>query len=631
MITDSTHSPHACLHSLPLGAVTLDPGFWMERQRVNRAISIPQGYEKLENAGNFNNFRLAMGAGQGQFSGPVFMDSDVYKWLEAAALDLANHPDPDLGRKVNEIIALIVAAQLPDGYLNTHYQVLKPDQRWTDLDHDHEMYCAGHLIQAAVAHYRVTGQTSLLDVAARFADHIDQVFGPGKREGYCGHPEIEMALVELYRATGQARYLALAETLIDRRGRRQMQGYNQWGPEYHQDHLPVREAGQVVGHAVRQLYLNAGVTDLFMETGETALLDAQQRQWRDMVGRKSFITGGEGSRHSGEAFGEAYELPSQTCYCETCAAIASMMWNWRLLQATGDVRYADQFERALYNGFLSGISLDGTRYFYVNPLQSPGGIERQLWFGCACCPPNVMRQIASVQDFAATWNERGLQLHQYFPGQIRAERPDGSRLSLNVQTRYPWNGRVEIGVEECLGEWDLELRLPGWLRGAPYRGSRGATLQVNGQPADLIDLNGTYARIPACSAGTQITLEFSMAPYFLQPNPRVDMLRGSLAIQRGPLVYCLEQADQPEGLNLLDVAASPQQVLQDTWRGDLLDGVFTVQAQGISRSPQTGQDDLYLPAGTFQLTQRSLTLTAVPYFAWANRGPGQMRVWIPMA
>lgn len=621
MITDTNHSPHACLHSLPMGAVRLEPGFWTERQRVIRSVSIPQGYDRLDSAGNFNNFRLAIGTVQGQYQGPVFMDSDVYKWLEAAALDLANQPDPELERKVNEVIALAAAAQMPDGYLNTHYQVLKPDQRWTVLDRDHEMYCAGHLFQAAVAHHRATGLTSLLDVATRFADHIDSIFGPGKREGYCGHPEIETALVELYRETGQKRYLDLAQAMVDRRGRRQMDGYGRWGAAYHQDHLPVRAAYEVVGHAVRQLYLNAGVTDLFIESGETALLDAQQRQWRDMVGRKSFVTGGEGAVSSGEQFGRAYELPSQTCYCETCAAIASMMWNWRLLQATGEACYADQFERVLYNGFLSGVSLDGSHYFYVNPLQSSGGVERKPWFGVACCPPNVMRQIASIQYFGATWNEDGLQLHQYFPGHIRAERPDGSRLSLSVQTRFPWNGRVEVQVEECQGEWNLQMRLPGW--------TQGASLQVNGLAAELPSMNGTYAHVGQVQSGAQIVLELGMTPYYLQPHPRADALRGSLAIQRGPMVFCLEQADQPEGLELLDVAVSPHLALKEAWRGDLLEGVVTVQVQGVVRSMQGWQDDLYLPFSTYQSTRRGVMLTAVPYYAWANRGAGAMRVWIP--
>ena len=621
MYTLTTQSPHARLRSLAVGAVTLGEGFWLERQRVNRSVSIPQGYQKLDSAGNINNLRLAAGSGQGEYAGPVFMDSDLYKWLEAAALDLANQPDPSHEALVDEVIALLAAAQMPDGYLNSYYQVLKPEQRWTNLDHDHELYCAGHLIQAAVAHFRVTGKTSLLEVAARFADHIDQVFGPGRREGYCGHPEIETALVELYRATGEGRYLALAQAMVDRRGQRRLQGYGRLGPEYRQDHLPVRQVEEVVGHAVRQLYLNAGVTDLYLETGEAALLEAQQRLWRDMTGRKSFVTGGEGARHYGETFGEPYELDSSTCYCETCAAIASMMWNWRLLLATGEARFADQLERALYNGFLSGVSLDGARYFYVNPLQSPGGIERQAWFGCACCPPNVMRQLASVQQYAATWNEHGAQLHLYFPSQVQVERPDGSHLALNIQTRYPWNGRVEIFVDVCVGQWQLDLRVPGW--------ARGAELQVNGKPADMPIIVGAYARVAQCQPGDRIVLDLGMQPAYLQPNPRVDALRGSLAIQRGPLIYCLEGADQAEGISLLDVAVIPSLVLSDAWQGSLLGGVMTVQALGVWLNPAAWQDELYLAAGTVQGSRQAVSLTAVPYFAWANRGPGPMRVWIP--
>lgn len=622
MYTLTTHSRFARLRSLPVGAVTLSDGFWRSRQAVNRSISIRQGYEKLENAGNFNNLRLAMGTGQGEYVGPVFMDSDIYKWLEAAALDLANQPDPELEARVDEIIALLAAAQLPDGYLNSYYQVLKIEQRWTNLDHHHEMYCAGHLIQAAVGHYRVTGKTSLLDVARRFADHIHELFGPGKRNGYCGHPEIETALVELYRVTEYQKYLNLAQILVDRRGQNKMTGYDQWGSAYHQDHLPVRQAGEVVGHAVRQLYLNAGVTDLYLESGEAALLDAQQRQWRDMTGRKTFITGGQGARHSGEAFGEAYELSSSTCYCETCAAIASMMWSWRMLLATGEARFADHFERALYNGFLSGVSLDGEKYFYVNPLQSPGGIERHAWFGCACCPPNVMRQIASIQHFAATWDEEGIQIHQYLPGTIRAERPDGSTLVLHVQTRFPWEGRVEIKVAEVSGKWQLSLRLPGW--------ANDCTLQVNGRPGNLPMVSGAYAHVHSnCQTGDTIVLDLLMTPYYVQPNPRVDDLRNCLAIQRGPLIYCLEQVDQPENANLLDIAANRYQPLLDTWRPNLLGGVTTVQATVVVRSPETWQDELYLPAGTTQPTQRMFTAIAVPYFAWANRSPGAMRVWIP--
>jgi DUF1680 family protein len=622
MYTLTTHSPHARLRSLPVGAVTLADGFWRERQTINRTVSIQQGFSKLEEAGNFNNMQLALGKGQGSYQGPVFMDSDIYKWLEAATLDLANQPDPKLEQKIDETIALLAAVQLPDGYLNSHYQVLKPDQRWTELGHDHEMYCAGHLIQAAVAHYRVTGKTSLLDVACRFADHINSVFGPGKRDGYCGHPEIETALVELHRVTQDQKYLDLAQVLIDRRGQNKMNGYGHWGAAYHQDHLPVRQANEVVGHAVRQLYLNSGVTDLYLETGETALIDAQRRQWRDMVGRKTFITGGQGARLFGEAFGEPYELPSLTCYCETCAAIGSIMWNWRMLLATGEAGFADQLERALYNGFLSGVSLDGETYFYVNPLQSSGGIERHKWFGCACCPPNMMRQIAAVQHFAATWDDQGIQLHQYLPGKFRAERSDGSSIVLEVQTRYPWEGKVSIRVVEMSGEWQLSLRLPGW--------SRGCGLKVNNQPSNLPIMSGTYARVsPACKLGDEIVLDITMAPYYLQANPRVDALRNSLAIQRGPLVYCLEQVDQSKNLDLLDVAVNPYLPLQDAWREDVLGGIMSVQTSGVIRTPEAWQDELYLPTGAVQSTQRVVTLTAVPYYAWANRGAGAMRVWIP--
>jgi len=621
MYTLTTNSRFARLRSLPVGAISLSAGFWQQRQQVNRAVSIRQGYDKLAQAGNFNNLRLAFGQGQGQYEGPVFMDSDIYKWLEAAALDLANQPDPELESLIDAVIALLAAAQLPDGYLNSHYQVLKLDQRWTNLDHDHEMYCAGHLMQAAAAHYRVTGKTSLLAVATRFADHIDALFGPGKRDGYCGHPEIETALVELCRVTGDEKYLRLAQVMVDRRGQGKMSGYRQWGPAYHQDHLPVRAAGEVVGHAVRQLYLNAGVTDLFLEGGDAALLDAQLRQWHDMVARKTFLTGGQGARHSGEAFGEPYELPSSTCYCETCAAIASIMWNWRLLLATGEARFADQLERALYNGFLSGVSLDGTHYFYVNPLQSPGGIERHTWFGCACCPPNVMRQIAAVQHFAATGDDRGVQIHQYLPGTIRVQHADGSRVELEVQTRFPWDGRVEIQVVEAGAETQLALRLPDW--------SDTYSLQVNGHPVNLPMVSGVYASIPGIQTGDRVVLELSTVPFFVQPNPRVDDLRGSLAIQRGPLVYCLEQADQPQDADLLDVVLNPNQPLRDHWQADLLGGVVSVQAGGVLRPALAWTDDLYLPDGAARPTQRMLDLTAVPYFAWANRGAGAMRVWVP--
>jgi uncharacterized protein len=606
----------------------LADGFWAEKQAVNRRVSLRHGYRMLGQSGNLNNLRLAAGAGEGKYRGPVFMDSDVYKWLEAASLDLANDADPELEALVDEVIALTAAAQQPDGYINSCYQVNKqPEDRWTNIDHDHELYCAGHLFEAAVAHHRATGKRDLLDVACRFADCIDGVFGPGKRDNAPGHPEIELALIELYRETGEQRYLDLAVFFIDARGQGQMRGYGRWGAAYHQDHVPVREASEVVGHAVRQLYLTAGVTDAYLETGEQALLDALQRLWHDATARKMHLTGGYGARHEGEAFGHAYELPSDECYCETCAAIAAMMWNWRMLLATGEPRYADVLERSLYNGFLSGVSLDGQRYFYVNPLQSRGGIARPEWYGCACCPPNVMRQIALVGNYLATTDETGIQLHQYASATIEAE-VRGGRVRLETETRYPWEGRVKITVAETAGgEWTLALRVPGWCE--------HATAWINGDIADVVVGSageGSYVTLArAWQPGDVVELELEMPPRLTAPHPRVDAIRGSLAIERGPLVYCLEEEDQAVGVDLLDVRLTSDAELIAVWRDDLLGGVVAVTAESHVADVSAWETTLYRPAPAPETAARQIKLVAVPYYAWANRTPGAMRVWIPIS
>ena len=618
----TTTSSHARWRTLPLGSVSLTEGFWHEKQEINRRVSLRHGYRMLNQSGNFNNLKLAAGSGEGEYQGPVFMDSDVYKWLEAVSLDLANVRDPELESMADQAIELIAAAQQEDGYLNSYYQIHKPDEHWTALDHDHELYCAGHLFEAAVAHHRATAKSSLLDVARRFADHIDSEFGHGKRQGAPGHPEIELALVELYRDTGERRYLDLAAFFVDQRGGGTMRGYGR-GSGYQQDRVPVREATEVEGHAVRQLYLTAGVTDIYVETGEQALLDALTRLWHDMAARKMHVTGGFGARYVGESFGQAYELPSDRCYCETCAAIAGMMWNWRMLLATGKARYADLLERSLYNGFLSGVSLDGKRYFYVNPLQSRGGVERPEWYGCACCPPNVMRQIALVGHYAVTVDESGLQLHQYVSARIEAELEGGRCVVLRVETDYPWDGKARVVIEETDGNaWKLALRVPGWCE--------GANLQVNGEAVEVAAASGTYAAVErAWQAGDVVELDMPIKPRLTESNPRVDAIRGSLAIERGPSVYCLEEVDQQPGLNLLDVRIAPDASLQAVWHEDLLGGVVVVEAQGAVVDAGAWQDELYRPARTEDLPQREVVLTAVPYYAWANRGPGTMRVWIP--
>lgn len=628
MHVSTVRSGYTRLTTLPVAAVSVADGFWAERQQINRSVGLRHAYRQLEQAGNFHNLRLAAGLIAGQYRGPRYMDSDLYKWLEAVSYDLANRPDPQLEGWLDETAELLAAAQMPDGYLNAYFQAAAPEKRWKDLDHGHEMYCAGHLIQAAIACRRATGKSRLLEIARRLADHIDAVFGPGKRDGAPGHPEIEMALVELYRETGEARYLDLAGCLLSRRGRRRMRGLSGSDPEYQQDHLPLREAGEVAGHAVRQLYLTAGATDVYLETGEAALMEALQRLWLDMSARKMHLTGGYGARFEGESFGYAYELPNERCYCETCAAIAAMMWNWRMLLATGQARFADSLERSLYNNFLSGISLDGRSYFYVNPLSSPGGVGRSEWFGCACCPPNVMRQTAAVGQYIATRDAGGVQLHQYIAADLRVEGVAGGAARLSLETRYPWQGRVRITVQESpAAPWALSLRIPAW--------AGGAALALDGAPLDAALQPGSYARVErAWRPGETLELSLPLHPRLTRPNPRVDALRGSLAIERGPLVYCLEAVDQPQDAGLPDVRLDASAPLRASWQPDLLGGVVTVAAQGYAEDMSAWEGRLYRPAAEASplppVAARPLELLAVPYYAWANRGSGPMRVWIPV-
>jgi len=620
MEINTTQSPNARLRSIPHRNVSVQTGFWSGRQATNHQKSLKHAYRKLEDSGNFNNLKLAAGKGEGEYREPVFMDSDIYKWLEAVSYELVNLPDPELEAMANQAIDLLAVAQQEDGYLNSYIQVVAPEKKWKELAMVHELYCAGHLFEAAVAHHRATGQPKLLEIACRFADHIDTVFGPGKEDGVPGHPEIELALVELFRETGERRYLALAEFFIDQRGREKLKGKTWFQSGYHQDRVPVREAEIVEGHAVRQLYLLAGVADVYLETGEQALFDVAERLWLDMTGRKMHITAGLGARHWGESFGEAYELPSDTCYCETCAAIANMMWNWRMLSITGEARYADLLERSLYNGFLSGISLDGQRYFYVNPLSSPGGIERPEWYGCACCPPNVMRQIALLGHYIATTNQEGIQIHQYIASEIELE--GGRSTKIRMETTYPWSGKVKLTIQDTdEAPWELSLRIPAWCD--------EASLQLDGDMIDVSASAGDYARFKhAWQPGDVVELNLIMPPRYVEPNPRVDALRGSLAVALGPLVYCFEDIDQSKDVNLSDLRIDSSKKPEAIWQEDLLDGIMKVHTQGALVDMDSWQDSLYRTL-TNSLPYQELELRAIPYYAWANRGSGTMRVWIP--
>ena len=401
---------------------------------MNREVTLLRGAEELERAGTLDNLRIAAGRASGERRGMVFSDSDVYKWLEAVAWELGREPSAELERLARETIELVAAAQEPDGYLNTWCQVVDPAWRWTDLEMGHELYCAGHLLQAGVAFARAhrrhdppLGRPSL-----RRPDRPD-VFGTARATGTDGHPEVEVALVELYRQTGERRYLELADTLTRAAGHG-MFADGRFDLDYYQDAEPVRDARSIVGHAVRALYLAAGVTDIYAETGEEALLESMLRQWDDLTAAKTYLTGGIGSRHYGEAIGDPYELPPDRAYCETCAAIASIMWNWRMLLVTGESRFADLLERTLYNGFLSGLSLDGESFFYSNPLQSRNGERRHRWNPVACCPPNIMRLLASLHHYLATVTDAGIQLHQYATSTIRTVVPGAGPVELTVET-----------------------------------------------------------------------------------------------------------------------------------------------------------------------------------------------------
>ncbi|MEW2396457.1 beta-L-arabinofuranosidase domain-containing protein [Streptomyces sp. NPDC046862] len=624
----------------------IDAGFWHTRRTVNARTSVPQGPELLRVAGNLHNLRLAApapealsdAAVEGEFQGAYpFVDTDVYKWLEAASWQLAQGSDEDLQAHVDRIVALVAAAQQPDGYLNTWFQLLKGGERYKDLRWGHELYCAGHLIQAAVAHHRATGRPELLGVARRFADHIDSVFGPpgsGKEiDGIDGHPEVETALVELYRETGERRYLDLAGYFVDRYGHGLL-----GGEAYCQDRIPVREAENVEGHAVRQLYLLAGATDLATETGDAGLRAAAERLWRAMTTTKTHITGGLGAHHDKEDFGDPYELPNERAYCETCAAIASVQWSWRMALLTGEARYGDLIERTLYNGFLAGVSLDGESWLYVNPLQvrdghtDPGGDQsarRTRWFRCACCPPNVMRLLGSLEHYLATSDEGGLQIHQYVTGSYTAE-----GISVRAETDYPWHGTIAFTVEATPEEtpeetpagrpWTLSLRIPHWCREFRVRCAERTYDQTDAPVTDgWLRLERTWA------PGDQVVLELGLEPRLTAADPRVDAVRGCVAIERGPLVHCLEQVDHHGG-GLDDVVLDPTRPLAVKHRPDLLGGVTTVVAAGRRRHiPDAGWWPYTAAEGPSQQDGEPVELTAIPYYAWANREDGSMRVWLP--
>src|SRR5262245_20604357 len=547
---------HAISAHRPLGGrgPELSGGLLREWQARSREVSLPMALRHLRTAGNMENLRLAASGDGGVYRGPVFMDSDLYKTLEAIGWEQARGTTASLTEFAEEATSLLEKAQQPDGYLNSYVQVTG-QQRYTHLERSHELYCAGHLLQAAVAHSRTGGPARLVDTARRFADHLASTF-LGTREGLDGHPIIETALVELSRETGDEQYLRLARQFVEERGHGLI-GDSGFGRRYLQDSVPVPESASEAGHAVRALYLESGVVDVAVESGDAALLAGSAARWDDMVATKTSLTGGIGSRHSGEAFGDAYELPPDRAYNETCAAIASFHWSWRLLLATGESRYADLMERVLYNGFGAAVSADGTRFFYVNPLQrrdhhfendDPG--RRREWFSCACCPPNIMRLLASLQHYLATTAGDVLYLHQLAGASVETGLGGGA-LGIEVTGDYPWSGAVELRVRRAPGhDCGLAVRVPGW--------SGEVSAALNGEPlAARADEHGYLLVRRRWQPGDVLAVTFGIRPRLTCPSRRIDALRGTAAVERGPLVYCFEQADQRAGVSVEDLALRP--------------------------------------------------------------------------
>jgi DUF1680 family protein len=598
------------LRPLGIGQAAVTGGFWAPRQARNGADAIPSGQDQLEKAGNLQNLRLAAGIGEGEAIGPVFADSDVYKWLEAAAWEYGRRPDEELLQRIRDLTAVVAAAQRDDGYLDSVVQLRYGDEgRYQQLVWSHEHYCAGHLIQAAVAQVRCTGDRALLDVATKLADHLVATFGDGKTVDVDGHPVIEMALVELYRETGTTAYLDLAKWFVDARGHGIIERHGH-SPAYFSDRVPVRAATTVEGHSVRAVYLAAGAADVALETGDDELLAALKRQFDHMWSTKTYVTGGLGARWDGEAFGDEYELPTDRAYAETCAAIGGIQWAWRMLLATGEATYADAIERMLYNGFLAGVSLGGTEYFYVNPLQLRGGAHpdngrspahgRRGWFDCACCPPNIMRTLASLDGYLATTTGDAIQIHQYAAGVIKS-----GDVELQVRTNYPWDGTVSITSSAPA---TVDLRIPAWAEGAT----------VNGRAVDA----GGYAR----AEGTEIELVLPLTPRVVGADPRIDAVRGCVALERGPLVYAVEQQDNMADVDDLHLLPEAPIAARPT---ELLDGVTVLSAQGrAGTGHRPGWS--YLPEAG-DSTGDEVEVVAVPYYAWANREIGAMRVWLPRA
>ena len=593
---DIKEQPLKMIEQIDFSHVKINDNFWSPRLSKHVSATLPVCIDQIENqTGRIRNFENAA-KGEGEHSGIFFDDSDVYKALEGMAYSLINNPDPELEKKADEWIDKFAAAQQPDGYINTFYTLTGLDKRWTNMD-KHEMYCAGHMIEAGVAYYQATGKRKLLDVCIRMTDHMMSQFGPGKRHWVPGHEEIELALVKLYQTTQEQKYLDFAYWLLEERGHGHgtMGDEGKWNPVYYQDIVPVRQLTDISGHAVRCMYLYCGMADVAALKNDTGYIAAMDRLWDDVVHRNMYITGGIGSSRDNEGFTEDYDLPNLDAYCETCASVGMVLWNQRMNQLTGDSKYIDVLERSLYNGALAGISLGGDRFFYVNPLESKGDHHRQEWYGCACCPSQLSRFLPSIGNYIYASSDDALWVNLYIgnTGQIRIGETD---ILLTQETDYPWDGSVKLTISTSQPlEKEIRLRIPDWCK--TY------DLSINGKRINVPKEKG-YAVIKDWKSQDVIALDMDMPVEIVAADPHVKENFGKRAIQRGPLVYCMEEIDNPVYFDQIQL--SPSTTFQTAFASDILNGIKTLKTNG-----------------------RAQSATFIPYYAWDNRKAGKMRVWIP--
>lgn len=642
-VINTSQSPYSALRSVSLGAVRWTPGFWGDRFQQCAEVTLPHLFRLMddpEHGHALTNLRIAAGLEQGEFAGTHFQDEWVYKWLEAAAYIYDVRRDELLDQQMDEIITIIEKAQQPDGYIATQITV-RGWPRFQDIRH-HELYVMGHLITAACIHHRITGKTNLLNVATRTADYLYDTFMP--RDPVLAHfgfnPSYIMALVELYRTVHDRRYLDLANVFID------MRGSQPGGTDQNQDHVPLREEHEIVGHMVLATYLYAGAADAYMETGDRTLMDALDRLWHDLTERKMYVQGGVCPQHRGlsirddevwEAADAVYTLPNSTAYNETCAQIGNVMWNWRMLSINGQARHADVMELSLYNSILSGIGLDGASWFYTNVLRwygedhpllrndayerfQPGKPPRRAQI---CCPSNLLRTIAALHSYVYSISDAGLWVHLYGANSFSGELPNGTQVKLTQQTDYPWEGTIRITLDAVSSpRFAINLRVPAW--------AAGATLAVNGVPTDAPIKPGTYAALDRdWSAGDTVELTLPMEVRLLEGNPRIEEVRNQVAVQRGPVVYCLESLDLPAGVNLSEVVIPRDITLTPRYEPALLSGVTVLDGDALIDRAGDWSDRLYRELLRAPTERARITLT--PYYAWNNRGVSEMSVWLPLS